>query len=248
MEVHLVIRYLKPVCVAGATAVVMLLGFGPLGCGGANFASELSAKDKPVPQSVSNAAGKTIRLPQDKPFSIIVNESEEKAALDGSADADAQAQRDGQAHADARVSDGGQARATFQLGHALKNDTERQTDLHLTVRCGYEYEAGPASRWADAKVGLKLYARDGRNRLLTSFSLVQHSTEDGAAASKDSKVLDFTLTLGPGESVNVFLAGQVEIDIDAGRSARGSLKLRGLEMEVQPRPAAAVRTAGDEQD
>jgi hypothetical protein len=226
----------------------MLLTFGPLGCAGGNFASELSAKDKPIPQPLSNAAGKTIRLPQDKPFSLIVNDSQQKAALDGSAEADAEAQRDGQAQASASVSDGGQARATFQLGHAFKNDTERQTDLHVTVRCDYEYEAGPASRWGDATVGLKLYARDGRNRLLTSFSLVQHSTEDGAATSKDSKVMDFTLTLGPGESVNVFLGGQVEIDIDAGRSAHGSLKLSGLEMEVEPRPAAAVRTGDDEQD
>jgi hypothetical protein len=147
----------------------------------------------------------------------------------------------------ANVSDGGQARATFQLGHAFKNDGERQTDLHVRVRCDYEYQADPAARWPDAKVGLKLYARDGRNRLRNSFSLVQHTSEDGAAASKDGKELEFTLTLGPGEAVNVFLAGQVEIDVDVGRSARGSLKLSGLEMEVQSRPAAAVRTAGDGQ-
>jgi hypothetical protein len=43
------------------------------------------------------------------------------------------------------------------------------------------------------------------------------------------------------------LAGQVAVEVKAGRSAHGSLKLSGLQMEVETRPAPPVRTAGDEQ-
>ncbi len=240
-------RRAKPVCSAWLLAAAGSLTLAAVGCGGANFGSELSAK--PKPQALGRTEGKTLRLPQDEPFSIHLNRSQQQAGLDGTAEADARAKREGQGAVSARVTSGGQASATFQLGHAFANDGDRQVDLNVAVSCEYEYEAGadPATPWPDATVGLKLYARDGRNRLLNSFSLVQHSTKQGAASSRDRKELRFTLTLGPGESVNVFLAGQVAIEVEAGRSAHGSLKLSGLQMEVETRPAPPVRTAGDEQ-
>ena len=93
-----------------------------------------------------------------------------------------------------------------------------------------------------------LYARDGRNRLLRNVNLAQHSTAEGAASSTDRKDIEFTLMLGPLESINVFLAGGVKVETREGHAARGSIKLSGLEMEVQTRMAPPVRSAGDEQD
>jgi hypothetical protein len=54
--------------------------------------------------------------------------------------------------------------------------------------------------------------------------------------------------LGPLESINVFLAGGVKVETREGHAARGSIKLSGLEMEVQTKMAPPVRSAGDEQD
>lgn len=89
--------------------------------------------------------------------------------------------------------------------------------------------------------------RGGRGRLLRDLTLLMHSTESGGASRESDETLRFTLTLGPGESASVFLAGQVQIEIRAGRSARGSLKLTDLRMEVTSRPAPAVQSTGDEQ-
>lgn len=232
-------------CILVAASLTSLL---LTGCGGGDFGSELTVH--PKPHLLSGSDGQVLRLPHDEPFSITLAPTQETPGLGGTAEADTQVSKKGSADAVARVENGGSALAQFQLGHALKNNSDRQMDLHVHLACDYltEVEATPPGPLPDAKISLKLFARDGRNRLLRNFNLAQHSTEEGAASSKDHKDIDFTLTLGPRESVNVFLAGSVRIDTPDGHSARGSIKLSGLKMEIKTELAPPVQQAADEQD
>ena len=193
--------------------------------------------------------GDTLRLPEQEAFSIALPQTSEKAGLDGTAEADADATQAGTAAAAAAVTNSGTVLGSFQLGHAFKNDVERQTDFDFDLRFHYEFEiaATPETSYPDAQVGLKLYARGSRGRLLRDLTLFEHSTENGSTVRKSDETLHFTVTLGPGEAVNVFLAGQVRIEIREGRSARGSLKLSDLRMDVTTRPAPAVKSSDDEQ-
>jgi hypothetical protein len=231
-------------CLSVPVGLVLLIA----GCGGGEFASELEAR--PTARALSQREGQTLRLPHDERFSIALAPTQETPGLGGTAEAEAHASKDGSADATARVENGGSAQAGFQLGHAVKNDSDRQMELHVRVRCGYELEVAvtPATPTPGAKVGLKLYARDGRNRLLRAFSLAQHSTEEGAAQSRDSQDLDFRLTLAPYQSVSLYVGGGVEIETPEGRSAEGTLNLRDLEMQITTEMAPPVRAAGDEQD
>jgi hypothetical protein len=228
--------------VIGCLCVVFLAG-----CGGGDFGSELS--DRPKPRVLVPEDGSVIHLPKDGAFLIAVGPTQETPGLGGTANADTHVSKEGNADATAVVENRGSALAGFQLGHALKNGSERQMELLVRVRCEFETsaEATPPGPLPDAKIGLKLYARDGRNRLLRNLPLAQQSTEEGAASSKDRKDVEFTITLGPGESVSIFLAGSVKVDTPEGHSARGSIKLSGLEMDVETRMAPAVQKVGDEQ-
>lgn len=233
---------------SGTLRVVgILLLLSLAGCSGGDFGSELTVRPKPRP--LSRGDGQVVRLPQDEPFSIALAPTQETPGLVGTAEVDAHASKDGNADARASVENGGSAVAGFQLGHALKNDSDRQMVLHVHLRCEYvtEAEANPPGPLPDAKVGLKLYARDSRNRLRRNFNLTQHSTEEGAASSKDRKDIRFGLTLGPYEWVNIFLAGSVEVETQEGRSARGSIKLGDLVMEIRTEMAPPVQKIGDEQ-
>jgi len=217
-----------------------------VGCNGAGVLSEL--KVRPQPRAVSADDGNAVMLPRDEPFAVALAPSRQSPGLVGKADANSSANRDGNAEAAASVEDGGSAQAGFQLGHAFENSADRQVELNVRVHCSYETsaEATPPSPLPDAKVSLKLFARDGRNRLLRNFCLAQHSTEEGAAVSTDEKDVRFVLHLGPRESVTIFVAGNVEIETPDERSARGSIKLSGLTMEVTSTMAPPVEAAGDE--
>jgi hypothetical protein len=234
---------LEACCVAASLSLFLVLA----GCGGDGFGSEL--KVQPTPRPLSRGDYGTVRLPQDEPFSIALAPTQKEAGLGGTAEADAHVSKGGSADALARVENGGSARAWFQLGHAFENDSDRQAELRVRVRGEFETDAQVTSPGPlpDAKVGLKLYARDGRNRLLRDFCLTQHSTDKGAAASTDRKEVDFVLLLGPRERVTVFLAGSAEVETGEGRSAHGSIKLSGVEMEVTTELAPPVGRAGDGQ-
>lgn len=227
---------------------LMSAALGLTGCGGSQFAGELSAR--PRPQAIGASDTQLIQLPGDRKFSIHLAPSSQQAGLEGQAEANASADRAGDAQANASVQQGGTASAAFQLGHAFKNTSGRQIDLHFELNFSYSFDASatPDQGVPDATVGLKLYARDQHNRLLTSLPVVLHSTEDGDATSgADRQTIKFSVTLGPGSSANVFLAGYARIDSPEGRSAQGSVELRGLTMRVQSKTAPAVRAVGDEQ-
>jgi hypothetical protein len=188
-------------------------------------------------------------LPRDEKFSIALAPAEHRNGLDGVAQSDAKAARDGTAEAAADVTGSGTASAGFQLGHSFRNDTDRQTDFEFDVRLRYAYDASsdPPGGAPHATISLALYARDGRNRLLREQTLTSATTESGPVRRSTSDEVRFSVTLGPGESVSVYVAGRAAVAVSDGHSARGSLKIDGIEMEVSTRPAPAIRTAAHEQ-
>ncbi|MGD8454488.1 MAG: hypothetical protein PVJ57_21955 [Phycisphaerae bacterium] len=238
---------LRRTAVATLSLLLTAALLGSMGCGGASFGSELSAQPRPRP--VRDEAT-PLRLPEAEPFSITLTESSRKPGLDGTAVSDARATRTGEAEITAAVEQSGLAVGNFQLGHAFENASDRQADFDFVVRYRYDFAAAatPESAYPDAQVGLKLYARGEHGRTLRDVTLVQHTTEGGPVDGASEDAREFTLTLGPGETVNVFLAGQVRIDIREGRSASGSLKVTDLSMEVAMRLAPAVRQGGDGQE
>ena len=224
-----------------AAALIMLSG-----CGGANFASELSAR--PKPRVLDSARDATLELPEQEPFSITHLDSTKNTELDGSAAADAHVDRTGSADATADVTNGGAASGSFQLGHAFRNDSDRQLDLSIAISFHYEtnVDAVPPAGAAEALVGLKLYARDHRNMLVRNDDLLNQTAEQGPGTRQGDSTHNFVLTLGPGQSASVFLGGQASVEAAYGRSGACSLKLSNVRMQVKSRSAPAVRTAGDE--
>lgn len=232
--------------VAGAHLALSALTLAAMsGCGGPSFGSEL--RNRPSTTPLASAESRPLRLPADAKFTIRHHESRQVAEFEGQAQADADAAPTGEARAAAAVTDGGTAEGTFQLGHAFHNDGPRQLDLGVRVRLEYQYEASaePQTGLPDASVGLNLYARDGRNRLIRTVPLVAHSTEQGDASSRGQEDFSFSATLGPGESLSVFVAGNARVQTRPGRSARVAVRISGLELEVETRSAPAVRTSAD---
>lgn len=223
-------------------ALVLLLG----GCAGANFGSDLSARPRPQPLPKQDET--RLQLPADRAFSITLAPSSREPGLGGKAEVHSSANSDGQAHAKATVQKGGSANAMFQIGHAFQNDTPQQADLDFKIAFDADYHIHTPhdSVRPEASVGLKLYARDGRGRLLRNMDLIGHTSEKGNAQRSIAETLEFTLTLAPGESVDVYLAGQVRVEVTDDRSGRGELRLRNLSMQIVTRLAPKVRKNGDE--
>lgn len=217
------------------------------GCAGGQFGSELSTH--PQPRAFSAAEAVTVRLPEEQPFNIHLYQITRQPLLDGQAAADADARADGTATATANVTNGGTAEAVFQVGHAIQNTSDRQTDLDLRFQFDYELraEASTTEKLPDATVGLRLYARQVRGPLVRDIPLVTYTTENGRAKRRASQQMETTVTLGPGDTVEVFLAGQARVEVPDGRSATSELKLAKLRCEVVSRPAPAVRTTSDAQ-
>ena len=111
----------------------------------------------------------------------------------------------------------------------------------------YTAESSSEDHPLDGSVGLKLYARDDRNRLVRNDELIAHPLDKGPAQGGGDRDHRFTVTLGPGRSVSVFLAGQSQATARPGRAGNCSLEISGLSMEVTTRAAPAPRTASDEQ-
>lgn len=235
--------------VSAAVVVVVWagwLGFGTFGCASGRVGSELAVK--PRPHRIESSAPVVLRVPQDEPFNIVLPSNSRRAGLDGTAESDADAHGDGRAHASVAVTGSGMAEATIQLGHAVANDTGRQADYTFSVQVEYECTAvqEPAVFLPDAQVHLRVYARLDSGRIVRDIAIVGHTTENGPIEQHGNEQVSFTLTLGPHESVSVFVAGQARADISAERTARAALALRAVAMEVSAQPAPAVRTTGDE--
>jgi len=214
-----------------------------LGCSGGQFGGDLSVH--PRPRQFTKPSETTVRLPQDEPFNIHLHNVSKQSSLEGTVEVDASAAADGTAHATAAVTRGGSAQAVFQLGHAISNTTDRQMDVEFRVKFQHTFEAkaSEAERMPDATVGLRLYAQPERGLPLRNFVKITYTTENGSTNRGASDSLDFTLTLGPGDKVEVYLAGQAKVDAPNERSASCSLTLSDVAFEIITRPAPPVRTA-----
>ncbi len=220
-----------------AVAALAWLATWLAGCDTGRYGSDLVGQ--PAARKISAGDASTLRLPADQPFSLAKPASRREPRLDGRAEADATADRAGTASARAEVVEGGVAEGTFQVGQAIANDTGRQCDFEFSVNCRYSLELSSSGErpLPDAVVGLRLYARTSRGRLLRELPIVDQTTEHGAARRSGGEAMHFTVTLPPAESVTVFVAGQARVDVPDGRSAQARLTLDELTYEVTSRPA-----------
>ncbi len=222
-----------------ATLAALLLG----GCSTAQFGVDMAVHPKPY--ALRKTEPTTLRLPQDQRFSIALQSDHREPGLDGTAEASADAKDTGQGEATASVVRSGSAEGLFRLGQGFSNDTDQQMDLDVVVRFHYEFaaRAEPDAGTPDASVGLRLYAHEEHGRMQRDDALIDYSTENGATQRQADQNLSFSLTLGPGQAVEVFLAGRAKVDATAQRSASATLKLSGLQFEIATRPAPAVRAS-----
>ncbi len=229
----------RGIVLAGGWGLTGLLGM-LAGCASLP-GSELTLR--PAPSELRAAAA--LRLPADQKFSIHLAPSSRAPGLGGQAESSSTATDDGNASANASVQNGGKASAGFQLGHAFRNETDRQLDLGTSLELSYSFStlATPASQTPEATITLLVYVRDGRNRLLSSFKLVEHTTEQGYVSASASREFKFSPTLAPGDSVTIFAAGNIAIDTKAGHSAEGSLAVSGMTLSLDPKPAPPIASA-----
>jgi hypothetical protein len=201
------------------------------GCESAQYGSDLSASPRP---RVIDATGNTIKLPDETPFSITLPESRERPLLNGKADAKCAAEKSGAGLASADVQTGGVAEALFRVGHAIQNGTPQEISLTCKVRFAYEFEVGTSAVTAasDGVVGLRLYARDAQGRLLRSVPLVDYTSADGAVRRSGNEDVVVELALSSGNTINLFVAGQARVDVPEERSAKATIALRELKMEI----------------
>lgn len=231
--------------VGGLALAAALLTCGP-GCGNGNFGVALSATPKPYDMREERSL--SLSLPQSDGFSIHLSQSTREAGLQGTAAANAQATPDGNGELSAKVENGGRASGTIQLGHSFRNDTSRQMDMTARVRYGYEYQLSskPEPRQLGATVGIRLFAKEERGRLLRDLPLVTQTTEQGGATRTADEDVSFTITLGPGQTALIYVAANVAVDVIDLRSAEASLRIRDMKMDIQTQlsPAISSPSAG----
>lgn len=225
-----------------AAAALMSL----LGCGGGG-AEQLAVRPT-KPEPIGRAEGRRIELPRDGRFLIALAPSQQAPGLDGQAVCEARVSPEGHGSVTATVRNGGTASGAVQIGHSLTNDTARQADVEVSVSAEVEFDvrSEETTRRPEASVSLLLYARDDRNRELATVELARHSSDKGAAAGQGSESVQISLTLGPGQTANVYLAGEVTIVAEYGRSAAGSIKLSDVRMTFDVRSAPPVSSAANE--
>ncbi|MFN0135832.1 MAG: hypothetical protein ACKVS9_06905 [Phycisphaerae bacterium] len=224
--------------------VALSIGLAPLsGCTGATAGADLTVR--PTSRPLSKYAGKVLRVPQDEKFALTQAPATQAPGLEGKAEGKAECESSGKGKVAAKVEKGGTASGTFQLGHSVKNDGERQIDLTVRVKMNYEYaaEAEPANARGKAAVSLNLFVRDGRNRLLQTYGLVAQSSEEGKLSSKAGKEAEFTLTLGPGDAATVYLAGVADANLRDGESGQAKLQVSDVSFEFESRAAPEVKAA-----
>ncbi len=223
--------------------LVLTAGVLP-GCGGGPGES-LSARPKST--ELGGYVERPLEVPKDVPFSITLAPSQKSPGLEGKADASADVSADGAGSASASVENGGTASGTVQIGHSVRNDTARQADVSVRFAFDFEFEVNAImpARSPEANVSITLFARDERNRELATIACLKHASDQGTASGKSSKELDLTLTLGPGQSANVYLAALAGASTEPGRKAFGRVTLRSVRMVVTTRPAPAVGSASD---
>lgn len=210
------------------------------GCAAGGVGAELSAH--PTPHAIGKSIQLSLSLPADEAFSIALAPTAQAPGLDGTAEGHASADKKGSASASAKVGNAGTASGTFQLGHAFRNDSGGQLDLSFRITAAYELHVASEPAKPGATLGMNIFARDGRGRLLRTVPLVALTSVDGAAGSKDQRDVNFTVTLPPEEQLTVFVAGSAAVECRAGQNAEASLALSSFKMDVSGKVAPPVRT------
>lgn len=193
-----------------------------------------------------------LRIPEKEPFSIISAPAQQAPGLNGTASGaatvDAAA---GSAQIAAKVIDSGTASGMFQLGHALRNETDQQVDVAVRVNFDFEYacRADPPSGLDAGVLSLSVYARNSRNVILREVQIARHSTANGAVEERGGKTLSFVVTSGAREGLNVYVAGSATAETKEQRSAAVELRVSNLKMEftsaapARPPTSSASATA-----
>lgn len=228
-----------------ALILVSLAALSLTGCAAGAAGGDLSVR--PDAKPLSKHMGKAFSLPKDEKFTITLAPASQAPGLEGKAEGKATCEAKGEGKASAKVEKGGTANGTFQLGHAVKNDSEQQIDLVVRVKfkCDYAVEAKPTLARGKTSASLRIFARDGRNRLLQSFGVVQQSSDEGKVDSNATKDVGFTITLGPGESVAIYLAGVADANLRDGETGEAKISASDVTMELEPRAAPQVKAAAN---
>lgn len=229
------------------TRAAMLLGGVLLiatipGCSSAGAASDLAYKPRPQVIPPSGA----IHLPQDGKLGIALVSFDRHAGISGVVDGDATADADGNGLLRGVVSKGGSIGGVLQLGHAFENNSDHQVTLEVNFAFHYKLElAGDAKAGAtDAVVGLKLFVRNSYSRALRAIDIANHSTEQGAVQRESTEQQSLSIPLGPGESVQIFVAATAAADtIKSERSAGYKLTIDHVRIDATSRSAPPVGTA-----
>lgn len=222
------------------------------GCNTGQFGADLNVRPKPI--RIKDLASRTLHLPADQPFSLALPSVNRRAGLDGHAEGDAKAHPDGVGVATAHVEHAGSSETLFLIGSAFANEAPAALDLVCRVHAVYEYEAenSPPNMSGDAGAGVRIFARTHGGRLLREVPLLDYTTASGLSQGSADDVRNFTITLGPGETVNLYVAGHAKVDITERRSASVVVRLSKLEFEIvtrlpaaKPAESAPTRPAGD---
>lgn len=187
-----------------------------------------------------------IQVPRDFPFAILSSPSQENPAPGGVVQSHAESKSTGEARAVTSVERGGAGAASFQLGAAFVNDTDRQVDVTVSARYRYAFalSTDARTRAADGTLNLHFYARDQFNRLLRDMPLLTQTTEQGATTQSGENQLEFTVTIGARDSLYLFFGGAVGVDtLKTARSAKSELTLSDVSLTVSGRTAPAVTSA-----
>ncbi|MBK8916010.1 MAG: hypothetical protein IPM64_15680 [Phycisphaerales bacterium] len=210
------------------------------GCAGGG-AAELTARPRPQPLTAA-----AVSVPRDGKLSIALSSFSKRPGLEGQVSGDATADARGGGELALRVQGGGAAEATLQLGHAFSNETDRQVELDLSVRFALTLSTtlDPAAVEGDATMNARLFVRDGANRLLRAIDVTGFAATQGSLkrSARDSQQL--TLTLGPGQSAQVFLGIDAAADtLRSDRSASLTVTISDFAIDATTRPAPGA--AGD---
>lgn len=232
---------------AGLRVVVgLLIVTAAGGCAGGQFASEL---DRSAPAMKLASGTQALRLPADGAFSIARAPAQNDPGIGGKADATSHADPQGSATAEVQASDTGKANATFQLGNAFSNESDRQLVLRIKLifTTAYAINAEPQGTQTAASADLALYARDDRNRLVLNVPLLHAASDAAATSSREQRELTVDVPLGPYRTVSIFLAGKAEVVTKIDQQAAAQVRVEDVSLVVTPEAAPAVPAAGNAQ-
>ncbi len=205
------------------------------GCGGGDFARIKVPPEQQITVSADLAAGKTLKLPADKPFNV----HDPLRSSTGDAQAGSDATEVGTAFCGAQGRNGGAASAEFQLGSCLYNETGKPLAATVTFSLDYEHKAestAGATAETAGKMLLKIFIRDSVGKILKEQVLVQSASRVGPRSWSGRETQAFDVALQPDLSYHFVLAGRAEAATKPHTSASARIDVKRLEIEIACKP------------